>query len=77
MFIKGNIDFSQTNFAPAKISSFNSVMLFVDICFNDLLTFQVSARTIFESWFLNDDNLDFFSDMILFNFFNIQFFFLC
>ena len=46
--------FLKTNFAPALISSFNSVILFVEICINYSFIFSVSALTVFEFWFLSD-----------------------
>ena len=39
--------FSQTNIIPAEIISFNSVMLFVEMCMNSSFFFFVSALTVF------------------------------
>ena len=41
-------------------------MLFVEICVNKSFIFSVSALTVFQSWFLSDSNVVFFSDIILF-----------
>ena len=58
--------FSLTNFAPAYIKSFNSMMLFVQIFVNKSFTFLVSNLTVLQSWFLREGNVVFFSDVILF-----------
>ena len=42
-------------------------MLFVEICINNSFVFSIYALTVFQSWFLSDGNLVFFSDIILFN----------
>ena len=65
MVFKGTLIFSRTNFAPAYIKSFNSVMSFVRIFVNKSLTFSVSDLTVLQSWFLREGNVVFFSDMIL------------
>ena len=62
---KGAPIFSQTNFAPAYIQSFNCVMSFVGIFLNKTFTFSVSDLTVLQSWFLREGNVVFFSDMIL------------
>ena len=58
--------FSLTNFAPAYIKSLKSVMLFVGIFVNQSFTFSVSDLPVLQSWFLREQNVVFFSDMILF-----------
>ena len=62
---KGTLIFSQTNFAPAHIKSFNSLISFVGIFVNKSFTFSVSDLTVLQSWFLREGNVIFFSDMIL------------
>ena len=62
---KGTQIFSQTNFSPVYIKSFNSVMLFVGIFVDKSFTFSVSDLTVLQSWFLREANVVFFSDMIL------------
>ena len=52
LFFRGNQIFSLTNFAPAYISSFNSVMLFVEIYVINSFISSVSILTGFLSWFL-------------------------
>ena len=47
VFFRGTPILSQTNFAPALISSFNSVMLFVEIYIDKLFIFSVSTVTVF------------------------------
>ena len=39
MFFRGTPILVLTNFAPASMTSFNSVMLFIKICFNNLFVF--------------------------------------
>ena len=58
--------FSLTNFAPAHIKSFKSVMLFVGIFVNKSLTFSVSDSAVLQSWLLRESNEVSFSDMSLF-----------
>ena len=65
-FLKGTTILSPTNFAPAWISSFNSVMLSIGIFVNKLFFFSISTKTFFQSWFLRDGNVVFFSIMIFF-----------
>ena len=65
--------FSQTNFAPALISSFKSVMLFVGIYVSTRFTLFVSALTILHSMFLNDGKVVFSLFKILFRFLRINF----
>ena len=48
------------------MSSFNSVILFVEIYVNSSFIFSIFASAVFQSWFLSDGNLVFFSDIILF-----------
>ena len=57
--------FSQTNFAPTYIKSFNSVMSFVGIFVKKSFTFSVLDLTVHQSLFLREGNVIFFSDMIL------------
>ena len=61
----GTLIFSQTNFAPAYIKSFSSVM-FVGIFINRSLTLSVLDFTVLLSWFTRESNVVFFSDRILF-----------
>ena len=58
--LKGKPIFSQTNFAPAYIKSFNSVMLFVGMFVNKSFTFPVSDLTVLQSWFQREGNEVFF-----------------
>ena len=58
--------FSLTNYALLLISSFNSVMLFVEIFLIICLFFSFSTLTVFQSQFLRGSQLFFFSDTILF-----------
>ena len=60
--LKGTPIFSQTNFAPAYIKSFNSVMSLVGIFVYKSFTFSISD---FQSWFLREGNVIFFSDVNL------------
>ena len=39
------------------MKSFSSVMLSVEICYNDLFAFSVSTLTFFQSWFPRDGNV--------------------
>ena len=55
----------QTNFAPAYIESFNSEMSFFGVSVNKSFTFSVSDLTFFQTWFLREDNVIFFLDIIL------------
>ena len=41
-------------------------MLFIEMCVNHSFIFSVSALTVFQSWFLKDRNVVFFSDIIFF-----------
>ena len=66
VFFLGILILVQTNFSPAYISSFYSLMLFVEICINNSFIFSVFALTIFLSWFLKESRVVFFSDIILF-----------
>ena len=64
--LQGSPIFSQTNFAPAYIKSFNSVMLFVGIFVNKSFIFSVLDWTVLQSWFLREGNGIFFLDRFLF-----------
>ena len=66
VFLRGTLILSKTNFSPALISSFNSVMFFVKKYINNPFSFSVSTSTFFQSWFLRDCNVVFFSNVILF-----------
>ena len=61
VIFKGSPNFSLTNFAPAYIKSFNSVISFVGISVNK----SVLDLTVLQSWFLRKGNVIFLSDMIL------------
>ena len=65
LVLKETLIFSQTNFPPAYIKSFNSVMSFVGIFVNKSFTFSVSDSTVIQSWFLREYNVVLFSDLIL------------
>ena len=54
-----NPDFSQSNFAPALICSFNSVILFFEVCVNISFIFSVSTLSVFQSWSLRDGKCGF------------------
>ena len=58
---------SRTKFAPAWISSFNSVMFLVVVFGYNLFNFSLSSLTFFQSSFLGEGNIVFFSVMIFFN----------
>ena len=62
---KGIPIFSQINFAPVYIKSFNYVMSFVGIFVNKSFTFSISDLTVLQSWFLREGNGVFFSGIIL------------
>ena len=49
-----------------SVLAFNSVLLFVELCVNNLFIFSVSISIVFQSWLLRDGNVVFFSDIILF-----------
>ena len=76
MVIKKTPIFSQTNFFPVYIKSFNSVMSFVGMFVNKSFTFSVSNLTVLQFWFLRESKVVFFSDMILLMVFTFVFFFL-
>ena len=52
-------------FYPAYIKPFISMMLFVGIFIIKLFNFSVSDLTVLQSCFLREDNVVFFSDMII------------
>ena len=56
----------QTSFGPVLISLLSFVMLPVGIFANNFFIFLVSTFILFQSWFLRDINVVFFSIMILF-----------
>ena len=67
LFFRERLILSQTNFTPALIISFNSVMLFVEICVNNSFVFFQFLPWLFSiRWFLSDGNVVFFSGIILF-----------
>ena len=68
LLFEGNPIFSQTNFAPAEIRSFNSVILFIDIYHNTAFILFVSFLTVIHSMFLNDSKVVFSLFIILFKF---------
>ena len=57
--------FSLTNFVPAYIKKFNSVISFVGKFVNKSCTFSVSNLIVLQSWFVSEGNVVFSSDTIL------------
>ena len=69
----GDTIFSQTNFAPSSISSFNSVILFVDLLLSISFILFVSFLTVLYSMFLSDSKVVVSPFVILFTFSNFTF----
>ena len=74
VLFEGILIFSQTNFAPVWISSFNSFILFVDIYVSTWFTLFVSALTILHSMNLYDGKVVLSLLKILFKFSRFNFY---
>ena len=68
VLFEGILIFSQTNFAPVWISSFNSVTLFFYIYVSTWFIFSMSILTVLHSMFLSDGKVVFFLFIIIFKF---------